>query len=50
MKERIEDIRKRYVFQNYSPPRKTESDIAYLKGRNDGWNDCMAHLKACGKI
>ena len=50
MKETIGDIRKRYVFQDYKPPSKTKEDEAYLKGRKDGWNDCMAHLKACGKI
>jgi len=56
MIEQIKDLRIRYVFQGpeYYEPRKSKEEIAYAKGlsagRNEGWNDCMAHLRACGKI
>lgn len=51
----IED--KKYIRDFHSPfepkspsPRKPIDKRTYQQGHNDGWNACMAHLKAAGKI
>jgi hypothetical protein len=53
MIETIADIRKRYVFSpkcpSYSMPH-AEMKIPCQQSYDQGWNACMAHLKAVGKI
>jgi hypothetical protein len=54
MKETIADIHKRYVWRpllpSYSMPHAEVKELTYDDGLKDGWNQCMSHLKAAGKI
>lgn len=45
----IKDFHSSFTPKSPSPRKPVDKDT-YMRGHNDGWNACMEHLKAVGKI